>query len=360
MYTANPNYDAVLEFLFADEEVARVFLSAITGENVLEVNFSAHKRVVRSANVQISNPRDRSKHEEVFPYVCRLDFTARIALAGGGFKTVTVELQKARYAIEIMYFRRYYRLACLPPAGETYSLSGDEDVYSIFIIEGGAGLTGAKVVAVDYSSFGRGAGDFVCYENEFVKMLENRSWIVQMDQLGSQKRNDLEKLLALFDQDNVIGDHRIMHIDDEDFPSLYRVIMERLSIGIGCKDLQSLVAEDDYNIDDPKERLKITIAINKIAAGRSISLAERIGDLAGNFRAIAESCLESGESDETLKKWSMEIAEKTWTISGIAAELGEQAAEPGDKNTFIIKQTAAVNGLMREVAELDAMFTHNN
>jgi hypothetical protein len=51
---------------------------------------------------------------------------------------------------------------------------------------------------------------------------------VQVRQLKERRRNDLEKLLAIFDQSNRTSDHHILNVNEEDFPREYRHIIRCL------------------------------------------------------------------------------------------------------------------------------------
>ena len=101
MHIANPIYDVVFKFMLEDERVAKAFLSAIIEEEVLELEFASRERTVRRPKESGRQAEDR---EEMFFTVCRFDFSARIAVPGGGFKTVLIELQKAKLSSDIMRF----------------------------------------------------------------------------------------------------------------------------------------------------------------------------------------------------------------------------------------------------------------
>ena len=80
IYIANPIYDVVFKFMMDDNKVARKFISAIIHEEVVELEF-AHTEIPYFADKGLT--------------VCHIDFSAKIAIPGG-FKIVTIELQKAK------------------------------------------------------------------------------------------------------------------------------------------------------------------------------------------------------------------------------------------------------------------------
>ena len=46
MHIANPIYDVVFKYMLEDNKVAKLFLSAIIGEEIMEFEFSAQERTV--------------------------------------------------------------------------------------------------------------------------------------------------------------------------------------------------------------------------------------------------------------------------------------------------------------------------
>ncbi|MDR2773448.1 MAG: hypothetical protein LBC19_01680 [Tannerella sp.] len=79
---ANPIYDHVFKYLMNDNRVARKFISAIIGEEVVELSFAPQEYVRELENVS----------ERSWSFY-RLDFNARIR-TGETYKSVMIEVQK--------------------------------------------------------------------------------------------------------------------------------------------------------------------------------------------------------------------------------------------------------------------------
>jgi hypothetical protein len=257
MYIANPIYDVVFQFMMQDEKVAKLFLSAIIGEEVVELSFAVRERTIRKPSATQNVPHEeKSRHP--FLTVCRYDFSAKIALPGGGFKTVLIELQKAKLASDIMRFRRYLERN-FQYSDSTY---GDEDnrearqIYCIFLLVHDICIPEHTVIQVDA---GKNAltNEDLNTANEFIQSLHHRSWIVQINQLKQHRRNDLEKILSIFDQKNRTKSEYILNVDDDDFPEHYYPIIRRLRIAHETEDIQiGMEMEDDYMKElQDKERL---------------------------------------------------------------------------------------------------------
>ncbi|MDR1336820.1 MAG: hypothetical protein LBK22_08335, partial [Tannerella sp.] len=98
MYIANPIYDAVFKFMMEDNRVAKAFLSAIIQEKVSELDFAAQEHTIRVSPKKDTEQEKKTEGSGLNLTVCRFDFSARIATSEGEYKTVLIELQKAKLA----------------------------------------------------------------------------------------------------------------------------------------------------------------------------------------------------------------------------------------------------------------------
>jgi hypothetical protein len=205
--------------MLEDNKVAKLFLSAIIGENIAELEFSAQERTVEI--------QQRTKEKSPLT-VCHFDFSAKIKTEAG-FKTVVIELQKAKYLSDLMRFRRYLGIQYQNP-NNSYDDKQEKalQIYCIYFLDYGMDLPPCPVLIVNYKMEDAYSGDEFPATGEFVSGLYHRSWIVQIRQLKQKRRNDLEKLLAIFDQSNKTDSRYILDVDDETFPDEYQQIIRRL------------------------------------------------------------------------------------------------------------------------------------
>jgi hypothetical protein len=214
----------------------------------VELDFSAQERTVRRPKTNAGGKTEKlPEKEEMFFTVCRFDFSARIALPGGGFKTVLIELQKAKLASDIMRFRRYLGLH-YENSGNSYEGGRRaRQIYCIFILGHDIGIPDTPVVTVNYEAKDHATQKALTGANEFIRSLHHRSWIVQMEQLKRRRSTDLEKLLSIFDQENRTKNYHILNIDEDDLPESYRPIIRRLRMAYESEDVQTeMQMEDDY------------------------------------------------------------------------------------------------------------------
>jgi hypothetical protein len=226
--------------MMEDGKVAKAFLSAIIGEKVEELDVLRGKRVYKDSDRQKKVP----EHANTFFSICNFDFCAKIALPEGGYRTTVIELQKAKFASDIMRFRRYSEIRYKNPDDEK-----DCQIYSIFLLCHDTCIPGHPVIRVDYNA--QDTTTLMGTTNEFIQSLHNRSWIIQVEQIRQPYRNDLEKMLSIFDQENFTKEYFILNYyilnvsEEEDFPEEYRPVIRRLRIA-GENMRIEMEMEDDY------------------------------------------------------------------------------------------------------------------
>jgi hypothetical protein len=313
--------------MMEDEKVAKLFLSAIIGEEVIELAFSAQERIIRQPKPEKkADDNDGENNAETFFTVCRFDFSAKIALAGGGFKVVVVELQKAKLASDIMRFRRYLGLH-YQNRQNTYKVGNEEkarQIYCIFLLGHEIGISGHPVIRVDNKIEDVSTCELLnVSDNDFISSLSHLSWIIQIKQLKQRRRNDLEKLLSIFDQENLTKNHHILNVEDEDFPEAYRIIVRRLRMAFESEDIQTeMEMEDDYMKElQEKERLVAEQAKSIQEKERLVAEKERL--VAEKERLVAEQAKSIQEKEKLVAEQAKSIQEKDKIVEEKDKEIEE-------------------------------------
>jgi hypothetical protein len=280
-----------------DNEVARKFISAITGEEVIELAFSPQEYV---------NTTEGMDNQE-WKY-CRLDFIARIH-TDKGIKAVMIEVQKASIGTDIRRFRRYlgsqYQLQNL----EKITIKNNKEIiesepipiYCIFVLGDGIGIKDVPVVTVNPKVADNATGNELSDENnEFITNLNHRSWIIQVPELKNRRNNDTEVLLSIFDQTNRVKDKRLLlKVREENFPQKYRPIIRRLELAAADESLRKAMQdEDDFVIHERKQQA--TIAEKE--AEKEAAIAEKDAAIAEKDAAIAALAKERAEKEALLAK----------------------------------------------------------
>jgi hypothetical protein len=335
--------------MMEDNRVAKAFLSAIIQEEVVELDFASQERTARIKG----GGRKKTETETTQYTVCRFDFSARIALPGGKFKTVMIELQKAKLASDIMRFRRYLGLHYENPENAYGGKKSRKarQIYCIFLLGYDIGISGRPVIQVDSHTKDAVTDEEVeTQSNEFIESLHHRSWIVQIDQLKQRRRSDLEKLLSIFDQTNRTMNHHCMKVNEEDFPEIYRPIIRRLRMAAESEDIQiEMEMEDDF-LKELQDRERELAEEKEITREQKKELREQKKALKEQKKAIEEKDKALDKKDKELEKQGKTLKEKDKALEEKekALEKQEKALEEQDK--ALKERDKAIEELKRQLS----------
>jgi hypothetical protein len=287
----NPIYDSVFKYLMSDSRVAKFLLSTVIGEQIVELSFSA-KEHVRKVDID-KDKIDRTLEQLV---VCRFDFEAKIKTETGTYKTVLIELQKAKRDTDIMRFRRYLG-TMYQDEENTY----DEErikarqIYCVYFLNYGIGLPDVPVLKVDYSIWDLATGEKIERKSEFVDSLNHLSWIVQVQHLKERRRNEVEQALSIFDQSKISGSRHILEIDESQYPEEFRALIIRKLIEASAS---RQVREDMQLEDDVINELLRKDALYAVAqAEKEAAQAEKEAALTREAAAQAEKEAAQAENE---------------------------------------------------------------
>ncbi|GAB4334297.1 MAG: hypothetical protein OHK0038_11200 [Flammeovirgaceae bacterium] len=235
MQIANPLYDVVFKYLMEDSKVAKLLLSAILGKEIVELDFRPQEHSMEMSLKKAKKGKKKSIEWDFFLSLYRLDFTAKIKTEKG-LELIIIELQKAKHLQDLLRFRRYL--------GEQYSNA--ENTYKSFNIKGlpirkGIPITsiyflgealehikGVPIVKVNRQVIDLYSGKEIKEREDFIESLTHESILVSIPELADRRRNELEKVLSIFDQSNRGENHHILNVREEEFPEKYREIIRRL------------------------------------------------------------------------------------------------------------------------------------
>ncbi|GHV72589.1 hypothetical protein FACS1894201_02690 [Bacteroidia bacterium] len=263
MYIANPIYDVVFRFMMEDNKVAKKFISTIISEEVVELEFAHTEYPTENLTGEIKT-------------VYHMDFVAQITLPNGGYKTVAIELQKAKLPSDIMRFRNYLGYNYQSNAN-TYDSEQRKarQIYCIFLLNHSIGYPQQPVVEVNQQVRDAATGEVLQSQpNEFIDSLHHRSWIVQIPSLKAHRRNDIERLLSVFDQDAAsANDRHIMNVREEDFQDEFRPLIRRLQMAYTTPDVRNFMKEEDFYINDYRDLERKVAEQDKIISEKDAEIA---------------------------------------------------------------------------------------
>ena len=250
MQIINPIYDSAFKYLMDNNQVAKLMISAIIGEEIEELILDA---TVLKVDVAKETPREEKETiAPTFFTILRIDFAARIKSADGSIKEVLIEIQKAKLSTDIMRFRSYL--------GERYSnenvsvmVNGQRKalpILPIYFLGHPLEHTDATIIKVNRQYIDLVTGEQIQGKEEFIESLTHNSIVIQISKLKQRRRNDLEALLSIFDQDNIASDRHILNIREEDIPEKYRPILRRLLEAVSEKKVRDGMKAEDQVLNE--------------------------------------------------------------------------------------------------------------
>jgi hypothetical protein len=244
MRIANPIYDTVFKYLMEDNQLAKLLLSTILGEEIVELDFKPQEHTTTVALRSLT--------------VYRLDFAATVENAQGERRQVLIEIQKAKLASDIMRFRRYlgdqYRnprnVQELVDAARGYSKRRALPLLTIDFLGHGLEYTKAPVIRVRRECIDATTGERLSRKEPFIEGLTHDSTIIQIPHLGRERRTEIEAMLQIFDQGLVVDDRHVLEIDESEVPERYRPLLRRLQRAIAEPELAEAMAVEDEVLED--------------------------------------------------------------------------------------------------------------
>ena len=235
---ANPIYDVVFKYMMEDNAVAKLLVSSIIGEEVVSLDPKPQEHTTEIAAAQDDKPSLT---------VYRLDFSAKIKTPDG-HKLIIIEMQKASVPADIKRFRNYL--------GEQYSDTGNSTtlengrleplrIYSIYFLGDDLKICDTPVLSVFPEVRDVATQKIIKERSRFIELLNHKCWIVQISCLKKRRRNELEVLLSVFDQENRTGDHHILNVNEEEFPEKYRPLIRRLKMAASNKEVKKQMKDED-------------------------------------------------------------------------------------------------------------------
>ena len=247
MLIANPIYDVVFKYMMEDARVAKIFLSAIMGKELVDIQFLPQEL----SGVKSSDKETLSLNLTIY----RLDFSAKVKDKNGQEELIIIEVQKSKLYGDIMRFRRYlgkqymnesYYKDIKDKKGKTIKMG--VPIYAIYFL--GTTLDGYEnhpVVRIKMEMYDNATGARIEKEDGFIKSLYHEGTIVNISALKGERREDLEILLSIFDQENRTDDMHILNIQEQDFPSQFHPIIRRLKKAVEVKEVRDVMdIEDDF------------------------------------------------------------------------------------------------------------------
>jgi flagellar biosynthesis GTPase FlhF len=322
MKIANPIYDAVFKYLLEDKRVAKLLLSTILDEEILDINIQPTEHSIELERPPVT--------------VYRIDFSAKIR-SGSGEQLVLIELQKAKFAQDLFRFRRHLgnhyanreNQTTDPKTGRTVPIP----IITIYFLGEAISDLPAPVIKVNRECIDIATGERFTKKLQFIECLTHNSFIIQIPHLKEKRRTELEKLLLFFDQSNAIEDRHTLSIHEDQIPQQHQLLLDRLRRAIEDQNIRGAMdVEDDIVLElEDKDR---EIQKHRDRAEQEKQRAEEALQREEHERKNAEQ--EKQRAEEALRREeherkNAEMEKQRAELAKVRAEEAEQREEQEKK-----------------------------
>jgi hypothetical protein len=325
MQIANPIYDVVMKYLLEDNKLARLLLGAIIGAKIEKLDFRPQEYVSNVDTRKIASNR-KKRGDSPFFTVYRLDFSARIRLPDGTQQMLVIELQKAKFATDIMRFRRYLGNQYANPENTERVKVFDPKtkrnryvkkalpILSIYFLGHRLRMLeadGRPVVRISRFYTDAATGEVLTQKDPFIESLTHDSIVIQIPELKKHRRNELEKLLSIFDQTYKTTNIHILEIDETTIPTHFLPILRKLQGAIVEKQIRDTMLLEDEIIEELEDKER--------------DLEEAIEDLTQEYeQKLEEKDKVLEEKDKILEEKDRILAEQQRYIEALMQQLNQK------------------------------------
>jgi len=328
MRIANPIYDAVFKYLMDDNRIAKKLLSLIIG--------------IKIKSIKLTPKEFENKIENKSWTIFRIDFAAEIILENGSIQKVIIEVQKAKFASDIMRFRRYLGSQYRDKNNIYTDQRGKNKampIVSIYILGQPLGDISAPIIKVGRFYQDLTKNTKINTKNEFIEALTHDSFIIQVPLLNKKGRTKLERVLSVFE--NKEAYQHFVNIDENNYPEEYADIIRRLTKAAAEPDVMDKMDIEDELIEEFEE-------IERELEKTAILLEEKELQLKEKRNMIQEKELQIEEKE-------LQIEEKVKLLKHEAkrAEQETKRAEQEAKRAEQEAKRAEQEAKRAELAELE-------
>ena len=310
MDIANPIYDVVFKYLMEDNEIAKLVLSTIIKKEIIELDFLPQERTLELDRRSLT--------------VYRLYFSAKIKV-GKTYTQVIIEIQKAKFATDIMRFRRYlgeqyqnknnfYDIKVKGKKNNKKTRKKALPLLSIYFLGYQLEKVQVPVIRVERKYYNAITNKEIKEKEEFIESLTHDSCVIQIAHLGKDHKTDLEQLLSLFDQDYKTSDPHVMRIKEEDYPEKHRKVIRKLQRAI-CEPQM----RDNMDIED--DILEELEALEREIEEQGQVIEEKNQVIKQKDQALEEKHQALEEKDQALEEKDQALEEQNRIIEELKKRL---------------------------------------
>ena len=302
MTIANPIYDIVFKYLMEDLDIAKGILAAILNMEITELALQPQETIAET------------DHDGRAIRVYRIDFSAVVRHRDGPVRKILIELQKSRRNTTVLRFRRY--LAENYQKEDAVVVNGVEkkqslEIVTIYFLGFNLEHVPAPVLHVDHTFKDANTGKVVeeAAREEFVRLLNHESYMIQMRKLPKEAKSRLYQVLSVFNQSYRSSDDQVLEYKAEVEDPLVEKMLNRLTRAIADEDMRRKMNVEDEIERDYQEYLSL-IERNKQEIERNKQVIEQKDQvIEQKDQELEQNKQELEQNKQELERKEREIAE---------------------------------------------------
>ena len=250
MEIANPIYDAAFKYLMQDDRAARLLVGRIAGLEVESLELRPQELAAPRGG-----PGDGAAAAPPLA-LFRMDFAARVRAPGGGERQVLIEIQKTNAPTVVERFRAYLGQQMRSPSNVVAHPSGRREavpIVTIYLLGYDLGVSDEAVLDVRPRATERRTGAEIDAGHPFIAGIHHRSHVVQIPRLRGRRRDDLERVLSIFDQGEARieqGGAQVLTIDESAYPREYAFVLRQLHRAASEAEVRRFMEGEDQLLRD--------------------------------------------------------------------------------------------------------------
>jgi hypothetical protein len=165
----------------------------------------------------------------------------------------------------------------------------------------------APVIKVCRKYIDLSSGDEIPEKEEFIESLTHDSFIIQIPYLKDRRRNELEKLLSVFDQSNISEDHHILNITEVDYDEEYRELIRRLQRAIAEPEVRNTMDVEDEILQELKNKERAIYMRDERLKERDKTIEENVKTIKEKDKALDEKNKALDEKDRIIEELKQKL-----------------------------------------------------
>jgi hypothetical protein len=126
--------------------------------------------------------------------------------------------------------------------------------------------------------------------------------VIQIQDLPKRRRNELEKLLSIFDQTNHTQDFHILNVNEDDFSEKYRPVIRRLQAAITEPEVRKLMVAEDEFIEELEYKDREIAEQQEVISLQEQAIVEKEQVIVEKEQVIVEKEQVIVEKDKTIEE----------------------------------------------------------